>query len=105
MVCLCEQCVFMHTLPHLCRCTLDSTNLYHSSSQGPVISWRTHGHEEIEASVEVSVSNLKPVHVFPLSPEQFQSELSSFAGPPADLWAESWPRGFVVGGPAEQACM
>lgn len=57
-VCLCEPCVFMHTLLHVCTWTLDSTNLYHSSSQGPVKSWSARGHEEIEASVEVSVRNV-----------------------------------------------
>lgn len=107
MVCLCEPWVSMHTQTHIRMCTLDPTNLYHSSSQGPVICWRTHGYEEIEASVEVSVSNRFALlaYMFLFSPEQFHSKLSSYTGPPADLWAKSCLWGFVVGGPAELACV
>lgn len=60
-------------------------------------------HEEIEASVDVSVSNFystcpySPLSSFILIFLLFQAlQLTC---------AKSWLWGFVVGGPAEQACM
>lgn len=55
---------------HSCVCTSDSANLSlcFFFFQGSLLSWRTLGHEEIEASVQVSVSSS---HICPCFPSVF----------------------------------
>lgn len=67
------QAVFLCV--HSCMCTSDSANLGPSSSlQGSLVFWRTPGHEEIEASVQVSVSS---PHLLPRFPSVFSGLISS----------------------------
>lgn len=62
-------------------CTSDSTNLVPSSSpQGSLVSWRRLSHEEIEASVQVSVSS---PHILPPFPSVFSGLIRSCVLPKA----------------------